>query len=82
MSRLKGIYFYFLALKIILHKFLKEFYFSTKFYNNSLIEKYPKDFHPGVKGSNIEMCDKLSMLLNSRVFDIFKRFEKSLRRNV
>lgn len=45
MSRLKGIYFYFLALKIILHKFLKEFYFSTKFYNNSLIEKYPKDFH-------------------------------------
>tara|TARA_E500000178_G_C16993729_1_gene742114 strand:- start:127 stop:1764 length:1638 start_codon:yes stop_codon:yes gene_type:complete len=45
MFRLKSIYFYFLAIKIILNKFLKEFYFSTRFYNNSLKEKYPNDFH-------------------------------------
>ena len=45
MLSLKGIYFYFLAVKITLHNLFKEIYFSTRYYNNSLKEKYPSDFH-------------------------------------
>ena len=45
MLNLKVVYFYFLAIKIILNKFFKQIYFTTKFYNNSLKSKNPKQFH-------------------------------------
>ena len=41
MFGLKVAYFYFAALQISLIKFLKKIYFSTKFYNNSLLSKTP-----------------------------------------
>ncbi len=45
MFNLKSIYFYFLALQISLIKFIKKIYFSTKFYNKSLISKTPQQFY-------------------------------------
>ena len=45
MLNLKVVYFYFLAIKIILNRFFKQIYFTTKFYNNSLKSKNPKQFH-------------------------------------
>ena len=45
MFNLKSIYFYFLALQISLAKFIKKIYFSTKFYNKSLISKTPQQFY-------------------------------------
>ena len=45
MFNLKSIYFYFLALQISLIKYLKTIYFSTKFYNQSLISKTPQQFY-------------------------------------
>jgi len=45
MFNLKSIYFYFLALQISLIKFLKKIYFSTNYYNNSLISKTPQQFY-------------------------------------
>ncbi len=44
MFNLKSIYFYFLALRISLIKFIKRIYFSTNFYNKSLISKTPQQF--------------------------------------
>ena len=48
MFNLKSIYFYFLAVQILLIKFIKKIYFSTKYYNKSLISKTPQQFffHP------------------------------------
>ena len=48
MFNLKSIYFYFLAIQISLIKFIKKIYFSTNFYNKSLISKTPQQFffHP------------------------------------
>ena len=48
MFNLKSIYFYFLALQISLIKFIKKIYFSTNYYNKSLISKTPQQFffHP------------------------------------
>ena len=48
MFNLKSIYFYFLALQIALIKFIKKIYFSTDFYNKSLVSKTPHQFffHP------------------------------------
>ena len=48
MFNLKSIYFYFLALQITLIKFIKKIYFSTNYYNTSLISKTPQQFffHP------------------------------------
>ena len=45
MFNLKSIYFYFLALQINLTKFIKEIYFSTNYYNKSLISKTPQQFY-------------------------------------
>ena len=48
MLNLKSIYFYFLAFQISLVKFFKKIYFSTNYYNKSLISKTPQQFffHP------------------------------------
>ena len=45
MFNLKSIYFYFLALQITLIKFIKKIYFSTNYYNKSLISKTPQQFY-------------------------------------
>ena len=45
MFNLKSIYFYFLALQISLVKFLKKIYFSTNYYNESLVSETPKQFY-------------------------------------
>ena len=45
MFNLKSIYFYFLAIQITLIKFIKKIYFSTNFYNESLISKTPQQFY-------------------------------------
>ena len=45
MLNLKSIYFYFLAVQISLIKFIKKIYFSTSFYNKSLLSKTPQQFY-------------------------------------
>ena len=45
MFNLKSIYFYFLALQISLIKFVKKIYFSTNYYNKSLLSKTPQQFY-------------------------------------
>ncbi len=45
MFNLKSIYFYFLAFQISLIKFFKKIYFSTNYYNKSLISKTPQQFY-------------------------------------
>jgi len=45
MFNLKSIYFYFLAIQISLIKFIKKIYFSTNYYNKSLISKTPQQFY-------------------------------------
>ncbi len=45
MFNIKSIYFYFLAIRISLIKFVKKIYFSTTFYNKSLISKSPQQFY-------------------------------------
>ncbi len=45
MLNLKSIYFYFLAFQISLIKFFKKIYFSTKYYNKSLVSKTPQQFY-------------------------------------
>ena len=45
MFDLKSIYFYFLAIQINLIKFVKKIYFSSNFYNKSLISRIPQQFY-------------------------------------
>jgi len=45
MFNLKSIYFYFLALQISLIKSIKKIYFSTNYYNRSLLSKTPQQFY-------------------------------------
>ena len=45
MFNLKSIYFYFLAFQISLIKLIKKIYFSTNYYNKSLISKIPEQFY-------------------------------------
>ena len=45
MSNLKSIYFYFLAFQINTIKFFKKIYFTSKYYNKSLISKIPQQFY-------------------------------------
>jgi len=45
MFNLKSIYFYFLAIQISLIKLIKKIYFSTNYYNKSLISKTPQQFY-------------------------------------
>ena len=45
MLSLKGLYFYFLAIKITTAKFLQKIYFTTNFYNSSLKSRVPKQFY-------------------------------------
>ena len=42
---LKSIYLYFLATQISFIKFIKKIYFSTSYYNKSLISKIPQQFY-------------------------------------
>jgi len=45
MFNLKSIYYYFLSIQIILLKFIKKIYFSTNYYNKSLLSKTPQQFY-------------------------------------
>ena len=45
MFNLKSIYFYFLALQISLINFIKKIYFSTNYYNKSLLSRTPQQFY-------------------------------------
>ena len=45
MLNLKSIYYYFLSIQIILLKFIKKVYFSTNYYNRSLLSKTPQQFY-------------------------------------
>ncbi len=45
MFNIKSIYYYFLAILVSLIKFIKRIYFSTNYYNNSLITKTPQQFY-------------------------------------
>ena len=45
MFNIKSIYFYFLAIQITLIKFFKKIYFSTNYYNKSLLSKIPQQFY-------------------------------------
>tara|TARA_X000001036_G_scaffold341975_1_gene321417 strand:+ start:798 stop:2444 length:1647 start_codon:yes stop_codon:yes gene_type:complete len=45
MLNLKSIFFYFLALQISVIKFIKKIYFSTNYYNKSLLSKTPQQFY-------------------------------------
>jgi len=45
MFSFKAAYFYFLAVKIILARFVKKIYFSTNFYNKSLETKLPEQLY-------------------------------------
>ena len=45
MFNLKSIYYYFLAFQISLVKFFKRVYFSTNYYNKSLLSKVPQQFY-------------------------------------
>jgi len=45
MSGFKGAYFYFLAVKILLRRFVKKIYFSTDFYNKTLKTKLPEQIY-------------------------------------
>ena len=66
MFNLKSIYFYFLALQITLIKFIKKIYFSTNYYNKSLVSKTPKQFF---NYRNKEIIDhSIEKSLNSKLF--------------
>ena len=45
MFSFKGLYFYFLAIKITITKISKKIYFTTNYYNKSLKSKIPKQFY-------------------------------------
>jgi len=45
MFNLKAVYFYLLALRITLVRFLREFYFTTNYYNKSLKTKSPEQLY-------------------------------------
>ena len=45
MFNIKDVYFYFLAVKITLINFLKEFYFRTNYYNKSLRTGLPEQLY-------------------------------------
>ena len=62
MLSFKTAYFYFLAVKIILLRFLKNIYFSTDYYNNSLKTKLPDQlyFYPNPL--------LLSSFINQKIF--------------
>ena len=58
----KAVYFYFLAVKIILVRFLKNIFFSTNYYNKSLKTKLPEQlyFYPNPL--------LLSSFINQKIF--------------
>jgi len=62
MSVFKAAYFYFLAVKIIFERFLKNIYFSTDYYNNLLKTKLPEQlyFYPNPL--------LLSSFINQKIF--------------
>ena len=62
MFSFKAAYFYFLAVKIILVRFLKNIYFSTNYYNDSLKTKLPEQlyFYPNPL--------LLSSFINQKIF--------------
>ena len=81
MFNLKSIYFYFLALQITLIKFIKKIYFSTSYYNKSLISKTPQQFffHPNpFLLSSITSYKKLSFKISEADPNIFWIKQKNL----
>jgi uncharacterized heparinase superfamily protein len=62
MFSFKAAYFYFLAVKILLGRFIKKIYFSTNYYNNSLKTKLPEQlyFYPNPY--------LLSSFINQKIF--------------
>jgi uncharacterized heparinase superfamily protein len=62
MFNFKAVYFYFLAVKILLARIVKKIYFSTNYYNNSLKTKSPEQlyFYPNPF--------LLSSLVNQKLF--------------
>ena len=62
MFSFKAAYFYFLAVKILLSRFVKKIYFSTNYYNNSLKTKLPEQlyFYPN--------SFLLSSFVNQKIF--------------
>ena len=62
MFSFKAAYFYFLAVKILLTRFVKKIYFSTNYYNNSLKTKLPEQlyFYPNPY--------LLSSFINQKIF--------------
>ena len=81
MFNLKSIYFYFLALQISLIKFIKNIYFSTNYYNKSLLSKTPQQFyfHPNpFLLSSITNYKKYSFKISEIDPNIFWINQKSL----
>ena len=82
MSNIKSIYFYFLAIYISLIKFFKKIYFSTNYYNKSLISKVPVQFyfHPNpFLLSNLTEYRKYSFKISEIDPNIFWMKHKDLR---
>ncbi len=82
MFNLKSIYFYFLAFQISLVKFFKKIYFSTNYYNKSLISKTPQQFffHPNpFLLSSITNYKKYSFKINEIDPNIFWIKQKNLK---
>ncbi len=82
MPNLKSIYFYFLAIQISLIKFFKKIYFSTNYYNKSLISKTPQQFyfHPNpFLLSTIKDYKRFSFKISEIDPNVFWRKSKSLK---
>ena len=82
MFNLKSIYFYFLALQITLIKSIKKIYFSTNYYNKSLISKTPQQFffHPNpFLLSSITNYKKFSFKISEFDPNIFWIKQKSIK---
>ena len=82
MFDLKSIYFYFLAIQISLIKFFKKIYFSTNYYNKSLISKTPQQFyfHPNpFLLSTIKDYKRFSFKISEIDPNVFWRKSKSLK---
>ena len=74
MFNIKSIYFYFLAIQISIIKFIKKIYFTTNFYNKSLLTKPPQQFyfHPNpLLLSIITFYKKFSFKINEIDPNIF-----------
>ena len=90
MFKIKSVYLYFLALKVNFYRFIRETYFKTSYYNNSLISIIPKKlfFFPNsfllssltnyrnfsLRISNLNPRDLIDHYENRKDFDLFNNF--------